>query len=160
MENNTSRMSVPHRRAILGAAVAAGALALAGVAAGAAEPVELLSFDGLYKSFGVLGFEFTDRVKALNGREVRLAGYMAPPLKAESRFFVLTQQPLAICPFCQSDADWPVDIVVVMMDSGTTLVSAGARIMVQGRLEIGSATDPASGFVSQIRIAHARFNAL
>ncbi|MGO4738386.1 hypothetical protein AB4099_17690 [Bosea sp. 2KB_26] len=122
----------------------------------AAEPATI-AFDSLYKSFGVLGFQFSDRVTALRGQEVRLTGYMAPPLKPESRFFVLTREPLAICPFCQSDADWPVDIVVVFMKEITPMVSAGRKVVVSGRLEIGSATDPETGFVSQIRLVDARF---
>jgi hypothetical protein len=143
------------RRAILGG----GAVLpfLAGLAALRAEDAAPLTFDALYKHFGVLGFEFSDRVSALNGRRVRLAGFMAPPLKAESHFFVLTRQPLAICPFCQSDADWPVDIVVIFLKSASPLVSAGRRVSVAGKLEIGSKTDPETGFVSQIRIIDAEF---
>ena len=82
---------------------------------------------------------------------------MAPPLKAESRFFVLTREPMAICPFCQSDADWPVDIVVVYLNRATPLVSGGEAVVVRGRLEVGSATDGETGFVSQIRIVDAVF---
>ena len=116
---------------------------------------EFLSFDGLYKSFGVRGFAFADRVLALKGQVVSLTGYMAPPLRAESSFFVLTREPIAICPFCQSDADWPVDIVVIYLRAETPLVSAGARVAVGGTLDLGSWTDPDSGFVSQIRIVDA-----
>lgn len=122
----------------------------------AGEP-EPIAFDSLYKSFGVLGFQFSDRVTSLRGQEVRITGYMAPPLKPESRFFVLTREPLAICPFCQSDADWPVDIVVIFMKEETPLVSAGRKVAVTGRLEIGSATDAETGFVSQIRLVDASF---
>lgn len=124
-----------------------------------ADDMPVLTFDGLYRSFGVLGFQFSERVMGLRGQPVRMSGYMAPPLKAESSFFVLTRQPLAICPFCQTDADWPVDIVVVMMRTVTPLVSAGRRVVVTGRLEVGSATDEATGFVSQIRLVDAGFNA-
>jgi hypothetical protein len=88
-----------------------------------------------------------------------MAGYMAPPLKAESNFFVLTREPLAICPFCQSDADWPLDIVVVYLRSKAALVPAGARMVVSGRLELGSWTDPETGFVSQIRLVQAGYEA-
>jgi hypothetical protein len=123
----------------------------------AAEPA-MIAFDSLYKSFGVLGFQFSDRVTSLRGQEVRITGYMAPPLKPESRFFVLTREPLAICPFCQSDADWPVDIVVIFMKEETPMVSAGRKVAVTGRLEIGSATDPDTGFVSQIRLVDASFH--
>lgn len=122
----------------------------------AADPATI-AFDGLYKSFGVLGFEFSDRVTALRGQPVRITGYMAPPLKPESRFFVLTREPLAICPFCQSDADWPVDIVVIFMKEETAMVSAGRKVVVTGRLEVGSSTDAATGFVSQIRLVDATF---
>ena len=37
------------------------------------------------------------------------------------------------------------------------MVSAGRKVVVTGRLEIGSATDAETGFVSQIRVTHAAF---
>jgi hypothetical protein len=136
--------------------VAAGlSLSVAGPAR-AAEPV-ILSFDRLYGSFGVRGLAFSGLVLDNVGRSVALTGYMAPPLKAEASFFVLTREPMAICPFCQSDADWPVDIVVVQMRAATPLVSAGTRVTVTGTLEAGSKTDPETGFVSQLRIVDADF---
>ena len=55
-------------------------------------------------------------------------GYMAPPLKPESRFFVLTREPLALCPFCQSDAEWPADIVVVYLE-GDAAGHGGAKVV-------------------------------
>jgi hypothetical protein len=116
-----------------------------------------LQFDQLYKSFGVRGYEFSDTLLALNGRAVVMKGYMAPPLKPESRFFVLTGQPLALCPFCQSDADWPADIVVVYLESAAPMISGGEPVIVSGRLEVGSWTDQETGFVSQIRIVEAAF---
>ena len=124
-----------------------------------AEGPRRLSFDALYKSFGIRGLVFADDVAALSGKSVTMAGYMAPPLKAESSFFVLTRDPLALCPFCQSDADWPLDIVVVYLRRVAQLVDAGVRIDVAGRLEAGSWTDPESGFVSQLRIVDATFRA-
>lgn len=130
---------------------------LAALARPAAASPERITFEGLYKSFGVLGLAFDDRIVALRGREVALAGYMAPPLKVESTFFVLTREPLAICPFCQSDADWPLDIVVVYLRAQAALAAAGARTSVSGRLELGSWTDPETGFVSQIRLTRAGY---
>lgn len=115
-----------------------------------------LTFDSLYKSVGVLGIEYSDRAKALRGKEVRLRGYMAPPLKPESKFFVLTREPVAVCPFCASDAQWPVDIVVIYLRDTLAPVDFSRRIEVSGRLEIGSWTDPDSGFVSQVRVVDAK----
>ena len=119
---------------------------------------EAIHFDMLYKNFGVRGLEFSDRLKNLVSKSVVITGYMAPPLKAESQFFVLTREPLSICPFCQSDADWPLDIIVVYLKKASPLVSAGAQIHVTGRLEIGSYLDPETGFVSQLRIMDASFS--
>jgi hypothetical protein len=116
-----------------------------------------LQFDQLYKSFGVRGYEFSDTLLALKGKPVAMHGYMAPPLKPEGHFFVLTGQPLALCPFCQSDADWPADIVVVYLKSAAAMVGGGAAVVVSGRLEVGSWTDPQTGFVSQIRIVDATY---
>lgn len=120
--------------------------------AGAAE---VLTFDGLYQSIGVLGVQYSERALALKGRPVRMRGYMAPPLKPESTFFVLTREPVAVCPFCASDAEWPVDIVVIYLKKTLVPVDVQQRIAVEGRLEIGSWTDPRTGFVSQVRLVDA-----
>lgn len=81
-----------------------------------------------------------------------MAGYMAPPLKPMPSFFVLTKQPMAVCPFCSTDADWPEDIVLVTMPSGKSVTPTEKPVRVRGRLEIGSKTDPETGFVSLVRI--------
>lgn len=116
-----------------------------------------ISFDDLYAQFGVLGLAFSDKVKALEGRTVSMRGFMAPPLKAEADFFVLTKVPVSLCPFCASDADWPDDIVVVYLDRAQTFEQANGLIQVSGTLEVGSRTDPDTGFVSLLRIVGARF---
>ena len=141
----------PRRRVLLG--VAAVLLPAKAYALDLAS----LQFDQLYKSFGVRGYEFSDALLALKGKPVVMRGYMAPPLKPESQFFVLTGQPLALCPFCQTDADWPADIVVVYLKTAAPMLGGGDAVVVSGRLEVGSWTDPATGFVSQIRIVDATF---
>ncbi|WP_119269056.1 hypothetical protein [Taklimakanibacter deserti] len=133
-----------------------GVIALAGfgIPAQAAEP---LTFDELYAVQGVLGLKFTEKVKTLAGQPVTMKGFMAPPLKAEAKFFVLTEIPMALCPFCSSDADWPDNIVVVYLDEKQTFVQANAPIEVEGTLDYGSWTDPETGFVSLLRLRHAQF---
>jgi hypothetical protein len=142
-----------NRRRVLIAALALP-FAKASVARAAAA---MLTFDGLYKSRGVRGLEFSDALLALRGQQVSITGFMAPPLKAESTFFVLTAQPMAICPFCASDADWPDDIVVVVLKAVAPMLSGGRRLVVTGTLEVGSRTDAGTGFVSQIRLVDASF---
>ncbi|WP_218122706.1 hypothetical protein [Propionivibrio dicarboxylicus] len=120
-----------------------------------ARATEVLSFDVLYKSIGVLGIQYSDKALALRGKAVRMRGYMAPPLKPESKFFVLTREPVSVCPFCASDAEWPADIIVIYLNGTLAPVNFSHRIEVEGRLEIGSWVDPSTGFVSQVRIVDA-----
>jgi hypothetical protein len=119
-----------------------------------------LSFDELYGKFGVLGLEFSEKVKALAGRQISMRGFMAPPLKAEAQFFVLTEIPMSLCPFCSSDADWPDNVVVVYLDEKQTFVQPSQTIEARGILEYGSWTDPETGFVSLLRLRQAEYSAV
>lgn len=120
--------------------------------------VSSLTFDELYSKFGVLGLEFSDKVKDFTGKQVTIRGFMAPPLKAEAAFFVLTEIPMALCPFCSSDADWPDDIVVVYLERKQTFVQPSTVIEVRGTLERGSWTDPDTGFLSLLRLRDAQYS--
>ena len=140
------------RRRLIGAAVA---LPFTTSLAGAADPS--LSFGELYGKFGVLGLEFSDKVKRLAGQEISMKGFMAPPLKAEAQFFVLTEVPMSLCLFCSSDADWPDNIVVVYLGEKQTFTQPSQTIEVRGKLEFGSWTDPETGFVSLLRIRQAEY---
>ncbi|MFG1424815.1 hypothetical protein [Roseixanthobacter glucoisosaccharinicivorans] len=122
-----------------------------------AQAGEVLDFDELYAKVTVLGLEFSEKVKQAKGRPMTMRGYMAPPLKAEAKFFVLTKIPMSICPFCSSDSDWPDDIVVVYLRDRQTFVQYNAPIEVSGTLDVGSWIDPETGFVSQLRLTNARF---
>ena len=124
---------------------------------GRAEETAGLSFEELYSGGGVLGLHFSEKVEALNGKKIRIRGFMAPPLKAESAFFVLTREPVALCPFCQTDADWPDSILVVYLSEKQQFVQNNAIIEVEGVLERGSQRDPDTGFVSQLRLRNATF---
>src|SRR5258707_9866608 len=120
--------------------------------------IELIGFDDLSKSFGFRGLEFSDRLHALRGLGAAIRGLMAPPLKADTNFFVLTREPVAICPFCSSDAEWPVDIVVVFLTRAATPRSFSDPLEVTGTVEVGSKIDADTGFVSQIRLIDAQFH--
>ncbi|WP_156876723.1 hypothetical protein [Paenibacillus pasadenensis] len=111
-----------------------------------------IRFSELYGKESVRGLAFSDKLKELDGMKVEMTGYMAPPLTATVRFFVLTRIPLAVCPFCSSDADWPSDIVVIQLPEGKELTPTEHQVKVTGTLSIGSQTDEETGFVSLIRI--------
>jgi len=136
------------RRALLAVPLLAARQALA---------AERLRFDDLYSSWSVQGLRFSDRARELAGHAATMAGFMAPPLKAEADFFVLTREPLSMCPFCSSDAEWPPDIVVAYLKRDAQPTAPNEVIEVTGQLELGSWTDPSTGFVSQARLRDASF---
>lgn len=103
------------------------------------------------------GAEFSAQARALNGREVVVQGFMAPPLKAEAAFFVLTKLPLAVCPFCDSELDWPTDIVLVRLRREQDWVDFNQPIRVRGTLALGTEIDPETGFVSRVRLVEAAY---
>eukprot|EP01037_Dinobryon_pediforme_P008845 gene8845-8936_t len=138
--------AVPRR--LLGAL---GLLALAGRRSEAAP----LSIGELYGAVTAEGLQLSPAGKALVGRKITLKGYMAPPLKPESDFFVLTRYPMSTCPFCSNAADWPADIVVVNLGRNAEMLGAAYAIEVSGVLEVGAKMDPNTGFVSLVRVVEA-----
>ncbi|MDR2100178.1 MAG: hypothetical protein LBP40_05045, partial [Campylobacteraceae bacterium] len=83
---------------------------------------QTLTFDEIYDSVSVTGLSISQKVKSLSGKKVSIDGFMAPPLKAKSNFFVLTNMPMALCPFCSSDTDWSADIIVIYLKEYQTFV--------------------------------------
>lgn len=118
----------------------------------ASAEAEELSFDEIYSGYSADGLTFSDKTLSLEGGTVTVSGYMAPPLTPSIHFFVLTEVPMSVCPFCSSDADWPDNIIVVKDDDPITALPYDTPITVTGTLEIGSETDEETGFVSQLRV--------
>lgn len=111
-----------------------------------------LEFNEMYSNASALGLELSPKLKSLDGKKVRMNGFMAPPLKPTLSFFVLTKVPMSICPFCSTDADWPDDIVLVKLTDPVTALPYDRPITVTGRLEVGHQVDEETGFVSLVRI--------
>lgn len=143
------------RRRFLNLSVAAG---LAPVTLTRADPTradeDFLRMRDLYEK----DESFTPLAKRREDSQVTVRGYMAPPLKANSTFFVLTKRPMAVCPFCETEAEWPDDILAVYTRRIFDPVPFNRPIVVTGELELGTERDQETGFVSRVRIANARFD--
>ncbi|MCF8481189.1 MAG: hypothetical protein K9H25_12215 [Rhodospirillum sp.] len=100
---------------------------------------------------------FSDLAESLKGRDVIVEGFMAPPLKADAAFFVLTKMPLAVCPFCEPDTEWPQDILAIYTKRVVDVIPFNVLITVRGILELGPYTDPDTGFWSMARLGNARY---
>lgn len=112
-----------------------------------------LSFTDLYQGASTDGgLVFSETLKNAEGEDVVMHGFMAPPLTPTINFFVLTEEPMSICPFCSSDADWPANIVVVQLSDPVTALPFDKPIRVEGILSLGTQVDAETGFVSLIRI--------
>ena len=118
-----------------------------GASSGVVQAAASLSFGQMYAGSTVRGLVLSDYLQSLAGQEVEMTGFMAPPLTPTITFFVLTE-----VPFCSTDADWPNNIVVVKLQEPVVALPFDAPITVRGSLELGSAVDAETGFVSLVRI--------
>nr|WP_233152233.1 hypothetical protein [Marinibacterium profundimaris] len=137
------------RRGFVTAATAT--LAAPGLLRAADAPVKLRD---LYTRTG----EFSDLATSLEGTRIAVDGFMAPPLKAESRFFVLTKMPMAVCPFCETEAEWPDDILAVYTKRIVDVIPFNVRIVTRGLLELGAYRDEETGFLSMVRLDDAVYD--
>jgi len=140
---------MPTRRHILTSALALPFVAR--IALAADTPIKLRE---LYQQ---KGRGLSDYAEANEGSRIAVEGYMAPPLKAESRFFVLTKIPMSVCPFCETEAEWPNDILAVYTKRIVDVVPYNVKITATGTLELGAYRDPETGFLSLVRLTGARF---
>lgn len=111
-----------------------------------------LTFDEFYDGYNIrYGLILSDKLTSLDGQQIVMEGYMAPPLKPELDYFVLTRVRLAFCPFCSNASDWPDDIALVYLPNQTTTATQ-SPVRITGRIEIGASTDAETGMVSLVRI--------
>lgn len=111
-----------------------------------------LTFDEFYDGYNMrTGLVLSDKLLSLDGEQVTLEGYMAPPLKPELDYFVLTRIRLAFCPFCSTAGDWPDDIALVYLTDQTTTATEHP-VRITGRIEIGASVDQETGMVSLVRV--------
>lgn len=115
-----------------------------------------LKFRDLY----IRGRELTEAAASLAGDTVTMVGYMAPPLKPEISFFVLTRLPMSTCPFCETEAQWPTDIVLALTERPVEPVRYTDLIRATGTFDTGFETDADTGFVSYLRLRNTRYKKL
>jgi hypothetical protein len=139
-----------HRRQFMFGA-ACGALILPAASARAEE--KILRMRDLYNKDGT----FSDFALENEGERMAVQGFMAPPLKADSTFFVLTKRPMSVCPFCETSADWPDDILAIYTKRVYRVEPFNVRIVTRGTLELGEFRDPETGFLSLVRLAGSTF---
>jgi hypothetical protein len=140
----------PTSQASAGSEAAVGPTEAALALAADGEPTPI-TFEEFYTRASIReGLKLSEKLLSLAGRKVVMRGYMAPPLKPELDFFVLTRIRLAYCPFCSTAAEWPDDIAVVYTPS--PMKATERAVSVEGTIEVGSKMDAETGMVSLVRI--------
>jgi hypothetical protein len=152
-ETRKSIVALPGDRSLLSRRSIVWLACLAPFAALPARAAELITFADI----AAADDQYTAKARKLAGKTVEMRGYMAPPLKPEIDFFVLTSLPTAICPFCDAAASWPDDIVLVRLSRPVRALAYDRLLDVSGTLEIGIDTDAATGFVSLVRLRDAKY---
>ena len=133
---------------------------LAGAAARAdqAAPLELRFGSFFRQPVGPRGLELSETLRAADGREVLLRGYVVVQERPQPGRFWLTPRPLRLSEHADGEADdLPPGTVTVLLDPAQreriVLAHAGEGPMtLRGRLEAGRSEDPASGRVSWLRL--------
>lgn len=128
-------------------------IAAMGLASPAFANTPALRFRELYSR----GKDLSPQALALDGQRITMTGYMAPPLKPEINFFVLTKTPMATCPFCDDATDWPNDIVLSFFEGPLEFTRFSNLIRVEGTFDTGIETDEGTGFVSKVRLIDATY---
>lgn len=128
--------------------------------AGQAYARPLLELDRLYgpeEERSGPGVIFSDLARDHDGKRVLFRGYIAPQLIAESTFFVLADIPMSVCPFCETEAEWPNNIIAIYAKRVIDAPPFWHEVEVDGVLRLGAFDDPDTGFLSMIRLEDAVF---
>ncbi len=117
------------------------------------EPVPL-RFDEFFVDFDPFSIEpptLSDKLLSLDGKQVVIEGYMAPPLKLGLDWFMLTGFPMGFCPFHSSAATITPDIALIYVE-GPELQYFYEPLRIEGELHLGESVDWQTGMVSLVRI--------
>lgn len=139
------------------AALAALALPLSTLAADApADPALELKFGQFFQQpVGPRGLALSDTLRAADGRQVRLVGYMVAQEMAKPGRFWLTPRPVRLSEHADGEADdLPPSAVTVLLDAGQQeriVAHRDGLVVLTGTLAVGRVED-GSGRVSWVRL--------
>lgn len=100
---------------------------------------------------------FSPLAQSLDGQWVEIAGFMAPLLRANAPFFVLTDAPATACPFCDPEAQWSPEFLAVYTRRMLRPLPFDTALVAEGEFRLGTFSDPANGFSSNIRLIDATY---
>lgn len=128
---------------------------LLGAACAAEAPVSLAFGDLFVQPIGPRGLEPTPLLRAANGRDVRIAGYMVRREQPQAGRFQLTPRPVTLAEHADGEADdLPASTLTVLLppqQGDAAVAHQPGPLTLTGRLEYGPAHDEA-GRLSWLRL--------
>jgi len=134
--------------------LAGAALVAACPHAALARPAKL-ALDQLYDPPDLAATNFAAPVRALAGREVVVEGFIAPHASGNAPFHIVASRQIITCPHCGAQA-MPADALVAYVPPRDAPLPVGRPVLISGRLELGSARDVTTGFLSTARLRDAQ----
>ncbi len=95
-------------------------------------------------------------IKALDGKNVTIVGYMATVSPVSGKFMYLLNLPYQSCPFCVPNSTQLANTMAVYAPEGKTFGYTEQAIQVTGKMEVGDYTDE-YGYVYNYRIVDASY---
>ena len=114
-----------------------------------------LRFNELFKPIGSRGLEYSEKVRALDGKKVRMLGYMVNQSQPAPRTFLLSPVPVTLHEEEYGLAeDMPATIVHVMTQTQATPIVpyTPGVLLLTGTLGLGNREEP-DGRISSVRLA-------
>lgn len=141
--------------ALLALTLAASPAFAGPTAASTEDPVDLRFSDFFHQPVGPRGLEIAEGLRAIDGRTVRIVGYMVSREDAQAGRFQLTPRPVRMSEHADGDADdLPPATVTVLLDptqQDRIVAHQPGLVALTGRLQVGR-VEGADGRVSWFRL--------
>ena len=95
-----------------------------------------------------------DAIRALDGKQVSIVGYMATLSPVSGKYMYLMNMPYQSCPFCVPNTTQLANTMAVYAPNGRTFTFTDQAVRVTGRMELGDYTDE-YGYAYNYRIVDA-----
>lgn len=116
-------------------------------------------YDGNTRLLSFAEANGVSEMKALNGREVSIIGYMSTLSPVDGTFMYLMNLPYQSCPFCKPNTTQLSNTIAVYAKSGKEFAFTDRAIRVTGVMEFGDFTD-SFGYAYSYRIKDAVYSVL
>jgi hypothetical protein len=115
--------------------------------------ISVMDFSNLY-SITENGKDVSDDIRKLNGKTVKIQGFMAEQSLVDNSFIYLVNKPYTVCPFCVIYDNTKLDVISIYMEDDSPIEFTNQPVEIIGTLEVEPKVD-VFNYTTQFRI-HAK----